>query len=426
MILSDVSLLRGSRSALLLVLVCCAAALIPSPTHAQAGLNVIVIDGDEAANIVAGKIAAEPVIEVRDRDDRRVANAIVRFVIRKTARNRLAAAFRNGQAEVRTLTDATGRASANFLTPIEPGSFQIDVEASFQGQTGRATIRHTNYATTADAKAAGREPGKSTNSNAQTSPTGATTGAAAGAATAATTGTATTTATTAAVSAGGGVSKLAVIGLVAGGAVGAGAAVMVSRRESNPPAGTVGAVVPSQTGGVLAASRFTFSIQATGFDPASLAHRWEFGDGATSTEPAPTHVYTVPGKFTVAVTVSDRRQSARSELSVTVYSLSGRWTSTGGTVSLDLTQSALDVTGDGTRLFNGRLYSCPMTGAIEPGTPVLIVMRHPRCFSEGYPGFVVPMEYRLSMNAGGQELIGTLTLLEGPETGRMDPIVLRR
>ena len=219
MILSDVSLLRGSRSALLLVLVCCAAALIPSPTHAQAGLNVIVIDGDEAANIVAGKIAAEPVIEVRDRDDRRVANAIVRFVIRKTARNRLAAAFRNGQAEVRTLTDATGRASANFLTrsnraaPDRRGG-------QLSGQTGRATIRHTNYATTADAKAAGREPGKSTNSNAQTSPTGATTGAAAGAATAATTGTATTTATTAAVSAGGGVSKLAVIGLVAGGAVG--------------------------------------------------------------------------------------------------------------------------------------------------------------------------------------------------------------
>ena len=56
------------------------------PADAADTLKVIVIDGDEAANIVAGKIAAEPVIEVRDRDDRRVPNAIVRFLIRKTAR----------------------------------------------------------------------------------------------------------------------------------------------------------------------------------------------------------------------------------------------------------------------------------------------------------------------------------------------------
>ena len=201
---------------------------------------------------------------------------------------------------------------------------------------------------------------------------------------------------------------------------------MVSRRESDPPAGTLSAVVPSQTGGVLAASRFTFSIQATGFDPASLAYRWEFGDGATSTEPTPTHVYTVPGTFTVAVTVSDRQQSSRSETSVTVYSLDGRWTSTGGSVSLDLSQSALTIAGEGARHLNGRIYSCPVTGAIEPGAPVLMVIRYPRCHLPGVAGFMVAFELRLSMAVGGQELGGTMTFLEGPETGRTDPIVLRR
>lgn len=46
--------------------------------------------GDDAANIIAERLAAEPVIEVRDKDDRRVPGAVVRFVIRKT-RDRLIA-----------------------------------------------------------------------------------------------------------------------------------------------------------------------------------------------------------------------------------------------------------------------------------------------------------------------------------------------
>ena len=268
----------------LIPLICCAIGLAPLPARAADTLQVIVVDGDEAANIVAERIAAEPAIEVRDKDDRRVPGAVVRFVIRKT-RDRLIATFGNGQAEVRTLTDYSGRASVNAVSPVEPGSFQIDVEVSYRGQTGKAVIRQTNFATSADAKSAGRDPGKSTNSTTQAATTGAATSVAAGATTAATAG-GTTAATTAAVSAGGGMSKLAVIGIVAGGAAGAGAAVVLSRKEGEP-AGAVGAVVASQAIGVEGATPFTFSVQATGFDAASVTYRWEFGDGATSTEPAP-------------------------------------------------------------------------------------------------------------------------------------------
>ena len=289
---------------------------------------MIVVDGDEAANIVAEKIAAEPVIEVRDRENRRVANAIVRFTIRKTARNRLAARHsatgRPKSGRSPTLPAALARTS---LTPLEPGSFEIEVEASYEGQTAKATIRHTNFATTADAKSAGREPGKSTTDVERAG------------ATAAGRGDATRSATAPPVAAGGGMSKLAVVGIVAGGAAGAGAAVVLSQKSTDPPAGRVTAVTSSVTSGLQAATAFTFSVQATGFEAGSLAYRWEFGDGATATDAAPTHVYASAGTYTVVVTVSDARQSARSELSVSVHTLTGTWVSTGGTTTLQLTQS---------------------------------------------------------------------------------------
>jgi hypothetical protein len=192
----------------LLVLLLCASALVGA--QAPQGLRVIIIDGDEAANIVAERIAAEPVVEVREDDDRRVAGAVVRFLIRRTARNRIAALFSNGQSETTALTDANGRAQSAAITPLEPGSYQIDVQVSHQGRTASTTIRHTNYVTRADVQSAGQ--------TAASSP-----GAAAGAA----------GATGAAAAAGGGLSKLAVIGIVAGGAAGAGAAVVLARRESD-------------------------------------------------------------------------------------------------------------------------------------------------------------------------------------------------
>jgi PKD repeat protein len=36
---------------------------------------------------------------------------------------------------------------------------------------------------------------------------------------------------------------------------------------------------------------------------------WDFGDGATSTEEDPTHIYTEPGEFTVSLTVTDGDQT---------------------------------------------------------------------------------------------------------------------
>jgi PKD repeat protein len=413
----------------LLLIVAWAVALLPRPAQGADTLKVIVVDGDEAANIVAERLAAEPVIEVRDKDDRRVPGAVVRFVIRKT-RDRLLASFGNGQAEVRTLTDYAGRASVNAVSPIEPGSFQIDVEASYRGQTGKAVIRQTNFPTTADAKSAGREPGKSTNANAQTASTGATTSTATGAATAATAGatgtTATTAATSAAVSAGGGVSKLAVIGLVAGGAAGAGAAVVLSRKEAALPAGRLTAVVANQTVGIQAATPFAFSVQATDFEASSLTYRWDFGDGTTSTEPTPTHIYTSPGTYTVAVTVADARQSARSELSVTIATVTGTWVRTDGRTTLQLTQAGTTITGVATwENSPDGPWVCPISGSVEVAIPAVIVLSQPSCPHHRYANLVW-MDYRLMMGVDGQTLSGTHIQGTGSPSERTGQIVLRR
>jgi PKD repeat protein len=377
--------------------------------HAADGLKVIIVDGDEAANIVAEKIAAEPVIEVRDRDNRRVPNAVVRFLIRKTARNRLAAVFRNGQPEIRTLTDQAGRASADVVTPLEPGSFDVEVQVSYRGETAKATIHQTNYATTADAKAAGREPAKSTSQAAQTASAASEIAPAAGSAAIAT--------------AGGGVSKLAVIGLVAGGAAGAGAAVVLSKKESPAPPGLVNAVTASVTSGLQTATPFTFSAQTTGFDAASTTYSWNFGDGSTSTDPTPTHVYAAPGSYTVAVTVTDARRSASSQLSVTVHTLTGTWSSPGAQTTLRLTQSGITFTGSAA--VGVDWPDCPVSGTAQSSSPAIVLVQPPCRSPNPLIGpLLVPLEYRLDLSPDGQTLSGTR--VRTVTNGTSDQIVFRR
>jgi PKD repeat protein len=46
---------------------------------------------------------------------------------------------------------------------------------------------------------------------------------------------------------------------------------------------------------------------------AILSWLWDFGDGASSTEQSPTHVYTQPGNYTVKLTVTDANNDSRTE-----------------------------------------------------------------------------------------------------------------
>ena len=379
------------------------------------GLKVIVIDGDEAANIVAERIAAEPAIEVRDKDDRRVPGAVVRFVIRKT-RDRILASFGNGQAEMRTLTDYSGRARVNAVSPVEPGSFQIDVEVSYRGQTGKAVIRQTNFATSADAKAAGREPGKSTNPT-QT----ATAAAATGAVTTTATTAATTTATTASVAAGGGMSKLAVIGLVAGGAAGAGAA-----DRAIPKGGPAGARRPMwrrhPLGGDGSPGGYGVLVLGPGGElrcrlgglPLGLRRRLRVdrADATSRLQRRRNLRRRSHGQRRTPVGQErDHRDRSHGDRDAGVD------TQGDFTQGMELTQSAGSISGV---VFLLR-PQCPVAGIVQTN-PDVIRLSQPFCIPPGGPS-LEPLEYRLVLSADGRQLSGTIT---GGTSGNTAPIVLVR
>lgn len=381
-------------------------------TAARGALKIVIIDGDEAANVVQEKMAAESVIEVHDDQDRKLVGAVVRFKIRKAVSNRLSAAFRGGKDEVRTLTDAAGQARTGSLTPLEPGRFEIDVQVTHNGQTASSTIRHTNFSSAAQARAAGREPVQSSTSTvggtAGAAGAGAAAGAAAGGAAAASGG-----ATAAAVGGGMGLGKLALIGVAVGGA-GAGAYVYANNQKKDDPGASLSTITLSQTSGVQAATPFRFSVQATNFAAGATTYRWEFGDGEVSTEAAPTHVYNSSGTFPVSVAVSDGKTSARAESSLTVYTVTGNWLSTGGRVTAQFTQTGASIIGTADWDLNPGIppYSaCVITGSVQVGTPAVIVLNqrscpHPRL------GQLVPIDYRLNMTVDGRTMSGTY--IQGP------------
>jgi hypothetical protein len=116
-------------------------------------LSIVVIEGEDAVNIVQQKTAVAPVVEVRDRNDQPVSGAVVTFAIRRGR-----ASF-SGARTLTVTTNAAGRAVAGGLTPTGSGAVQIMASASFQGQTAVATIVQTNVMTTAGAAAGGAGAG---------------------------------------------------------------------------------------------------------------------------------------------------------------------------------------------------------------------------------------------------------------------------
>lgn len=109
------------------------------------GFKVVVVEGEDAVNIIQQKSAVAPVVEVRDRNDQPVAGALVRFAI-----TRGRATF-SGARALTVTTNAAGRAVAAGFTPTGTGVLQISASATFQGQTAVAAIVQTNVMTMAEA-----------------------------------------------------------------------------------------------------------------------------------------------------------------------------------------------------------------------------------------------------------------------------------
>jgi hypothetical protein len=118
--------------------------------QSQPALRIVVIEGEDAVNVIQQKTAVAPVIEVRDRNNLPVPGVLVTFSIEGGK----AASF-GGASTLTVATNAAGQAAVTGLTPSAAGAFQIQVQAAFQGQLATATIAQTNVATAAQAAAAG-------------------------------------------------------------------------------------------------------------------------------------------------------------------------------------------------------------------------------------------------------------------------------
>ena len=136
--------------------VCALLAASPSVESAvvqEAALRIVVLEGDDRVNIIEGGTTVPTRVEVRDREDLPVSGASVQFQLEEDGGP---ATLNGGLRQVTLTTDALGQAAVT-VNLIASGAAQLSVTATFQGQTTTEVIVHTNFATVAEAEAAGVE-----------------------------------------------------------------------------------------------------------------------------------------------------------------------------------------------------------------------------------------------------------------------------
>ena len=116
-----------------------------------APLQIVVLEGEGAVNIIQQKTAVSPLVEVRDANNLPVPGATVTFTIGGGQ----PAAFAGGTPTLTVTTNATGQAVASGLNATGPGAIRIQVQAAHQGRIATTAITQTNFATAAAAAAAG-------------------------------------------------------------------------------------------------------------------------------------------------------------------------------------------------------------------------------------------------------------------------------
>ena len=122
---------------------------IAAATAQDAGLRIIVLEGEDSVNIIERGTAVPTLVEVRDRNDLPVSGAAVLFLLGDGG----TATLNAGLQQVEVITDALGRAAVE-VHPIGSGPVELSVDATFAGQTVTTTIVQTNFATAAEAAAA--------------------------------------------------------------------------------------------------------------------------------------------------------------------------------------------------------------------------------------------------------------------------------
>ena len=130
-------------------------ALLASAASAQdAGLRIVVLEGEDSVNIIEQGTAVPTLVEVRDRNDLPVSGASVLFLLGEGG----TATLNAGLQQVALTTNALGQAAVT-VNPIAAGAVELSVSAAFGGETATAAIVQANFATAAEAAAAGAGAG---------------------------------------------------------------------------------------------------------------------------------------------------------------------------------------------------------------------------------------------------------------------------
>lgn len=115
------------------------------------GLRIVVLEGEDAVNIVQQKTAVRALVEVRDRNNVPVAGATVTFTIGGGQ----PAAFAGRAPAFTVTTNTAGQAATQGIDALRTGAVKIQVQAAYQGQVATATISQTIVATAAMAAVTG-------------------------------------------------------------------------------------------------------------------------------------------------------------------------------------------------------------------------------------------------------------------------------
>jgi hypothetical protein len=116
------------------------APVAPLPTVEN--LKVLVLEGQRSVNNTTRHIGIQPVVEVRDENDRPIEGATVVFRLPISGPG---GAFPGKSPTFSSGTNAQGQAAASGFVPNdEQGRFDIHVTATYQNRTGETTISQTN------------------------------------------------------------------------------------------------------------------------------------------------------------------------------------------------------------------------------------------------------------------------------------------
>ncbi|HWR53100.1 MAG TPA: hypothetical protein VN428_18460 [Bryobacteraceae bacterium] len=132
------------ESAFLCLAAIALAVCVPSAAADPVPLRVVVVEGEGAINNIREKTAKAPVVRVEDDDARPVRGATVTFTVPEMGPGGF---FATAGTTFITTTDEQGIAIARGLQPNNvAGRFQIRVSAALAGETASAVVNQINAA----------------------------------------------------------------------------------------------------------------------------------------------------------------------------------------------------------------------------------------------------------------------------------------